>query len=590
MPRRGAFSQQQPLRTTSRRSLRQTLQSIANLTWLYDEYQYGATTIYDKSGNANDCTVTAGARIGLPGLGNIAGGGYRNSQTLAVPAAGALTGGSWTHVCCVRAYDFSQSGGDVYSNDSVHNNSFKTRLTGSGSSGYTPTINQRGVGDVTVGTAAITDRQRWHIIIYRMTSPATASIRMDGVDITGSITSRTLSDTASPAPIFAAVDATEMVVLGPQAGFARYLTDSECAQIESAFRLEDVYPKASTTLIGLHQDVSFQSNSAIRHNQFRNARLIHAKISRNSFLWHKVEASQGVYDWSLYDDIVSDAYSNGLQLLCPIYGSPTFYNGYVSGSPNYLSIPGTGVDSTFQTWVSNYVTFITAAITRYQPGGAGNPNSVPIWWEIGNEPNGGFWVDVNGTITPNADQYAYWYCAIRAAITGVDASAKVVAGATTSWYVGSASYIYGNVFMRSVLTSAYWTGAGAVLDWWSHHPYESGNASPDDHSNFQNHFDHLIQVRDVLCEMGYPNTGVFASEFGWASTTSEADQSAKLGVGLNRWRDYFGLGQTFGIATVYHDYSGSDNNGIFTNMPSDGSDATQKAAAGMFSAFAKPYD
>jgi PGF-pre-PGF domain-containing protein len=202
---------------------------------------------------------------------------------------------------------------------------------------------------------------------------------------------------------------------------------------------------------GFHQELSWTTaDHAIRS---ANVAGIGANIGRNGLYWNMIEYTQGVYDWSIMDNLVAEYQNNDIEPLFDVFGSPEWAN----GDSNYLVIPGNGVDATFQAWVNEYVTFMTLVATRY--------NGTISKWELWNEWNlDYFW---NSTPTGPAppervEQYGYWYQAVYDAIKEVNPNAEISVGGMTGLYWDT----IGQDFLQALFDQ------GRTIDYVSIHPYD----------------------------------------------------------------------------------------------------------------------
>jgi len=117
------------------------------------------------------------------------------------------------------------------------------------------------------------------------------------------------------------------------------------------------------------------------------------KWGRQDFTWRRIEKAPGQYDWSGYDRLVEQCRQHGLLLFGNLAYEPAFHDPRTSA----------GVEA--------YCAFARAAAQRY----AGQVD----YWQIWNEPNGGFW---KGT----ADQYAHLLAAAGQAIHKANSRARVL--------------------------------------------------------------------------------------------------------------------------------------------------------------------
>ena len=287
----------------------------------------------------------------------------------------------------------------------------------------------------------------------------------------------------------------------------------------------DFAPKIS--LRGVHQDMGFQGSGTIRAQQATNAASLGCTISRSSFLWHLIEGTQGVYDWSRYDDVVHQLFLNGIEPYFTFYGSPQWANGNAS----YLVVPnaGSGRNTTFDTWVSRYVTFMQAAVARYKVGGSGPYTGVKRW-EIWNEPNlPGFW-------SPTVDyaQYAYFYDQLRAAILTADSTAQIAVGGIASFFAPGTGATAGRTWLSNLISDA------KTMPYVALHPYtDSDRHYPDQHDpRTRDNFDAIAWAKRDLDLAGYTSTKLWITEWGDFNSTD----STVAANGLQYWADKTRMG------------------------------------------------
>lgn len=118
------------------------------------------------------------------------------------------------------------------------------------------------------------------------------------------------------------------------------------------------------------------------------------KWVRQDFIWRQIERAPGQYQWQAYDQLVATAREHGIQLLGCLAYAPSFH------------------DPTTPAGADAYAKFAEAAARRY----AGRVD----YWQIWNEPNGGFW---KGT----PEDYARLLNTAGPAIRLVNRQARVVA-------------------------------------------------------------------------------------------------------------------------------------------------------------------
>ncbi len=224
------------------------------------------------------------------------------------------------------------------------------------------------------------------------------------------------------------------------------------------------------------------------------------RIVRTDFQWSAIEYAKGVYDWSAYDELVSNLSSRGMRPYFILDYSNVLYDTVHIVTQN--GVPYSYIDSPNDTQsVAAFAAWAKAAAVRYQ--------SKNVIWEIWNEPNISFWKP-----TPNVTDYITLAKATCTAIHGAAPGAAVVAGATSGmdW-----------TFLQSLLGS----GILDCVDGISVHPYRG--ATPDSVSGDYQYLAYLINQSAPGNRKGA--IPVVESEWGYATVTgglSQADQASYL--------------------------------------------------------------
>ncbi|MES2490104.1 MAG: cellulase family glycosylhydrolase [Pseudomonadota bacterium] len=141
------------------------------------------------------------------------------------------------------------------------------------------------------------------------------------------------------------------------------------------------------------------------------------KIVRTDFKWDAIEYMKGRYDWSAYDELVTNITTRGMRPYFILDYSNSLYETVKVVSQNgvwssYIESPNDAKS------VAAFAAWAKAAALRYQ--------SKNVIWEIWNEPNISFWKP-----TPNVTNYTTLAKATCNAIHGAVPSAAVIGGATS---------------------------------------------------------------------------------------------------------------------------------------------------------------
>ena len=290
-------------------------------------------------------------------------------------------------------------------------------------------------------------------------------------------------------------------------------------------------PAFSDTLYGLHMDLTYSGDKTIITNAIEKAKEVNTQVSRNSFLWHKIEAQEGVKDWTIPDFVVDELLNSGIEPLFCIYGSPSWANG-VSGSVENFYLYAPTDDQMFTQWVAKYKDFVSEAVTRYK----GKVKK----WELWNEENQHwFWKPV-----PNVDQYVLWYKEMYQAIRGIDPSIEVSLGGLSGLCCAEQQDYNGKTFLQELYNR------NVYPDIISIHPYS--HHAPDVHIQWQNNFDDIELIYNVMSSNGQQGNKIWITEWGWSTDkVSETTQSEYLDKSLEMINTMYPY---VTIATYFLDY------------------------------------
>ena len=428
-----------------------------------------------------------------------------------------------------------------------------------------PSLQVRGVGEVVRGTSGIADCSKWHHVVFTMNgSSATTKIYLDGVDVTGTITDQAISTLPTAWQLMNT--AYNPYACAHVAFYNRALSPAEVTSRWNA--LEDLRRQRVRRIrYGIHQDAMYASTSGYWTSDMITLADLNTDMIRFSLLWDITEPTQGTYDWTRTDALVDLCNQYRIMPLFIVVRSPQWAN----GDANQWTIPGTGVDATFQAWVANYQTWLTDFVNRYKPGGSGTNlwcGGSDFWMEMWNEPNlVGFWAPAY-----NTDQYAYWYNSCRSAILAAYPKAKVIFGGLSGW--SASGSIAGRNFFQQVVGSTQWQSAG--IDYMGVHCYPNSN-DPTNTAQFQNHSHDLCDVRDLLFEKGFTTTQVCMTEASVQNTTSDADQASKTQELLQRIHDNWTPFLAMDIRFILYNASFLPDS-ILNSIPTDGTLGTDRRA------------
>ena len=215
------------------------------------------------------------------------------------------------------------------------------------------------------------------------------------------------------------------------------------------------------------------------------------KFIRMDFVWHNIERSKGVYDWSEYDVLTSNLSKHGLRALYILDYSNQLYEPEVESKDPLTGEAQRGVAAPCQPEsVEAFAKWAAEAAERYKESN--------VVWEIWNEPNITFWRPV-----PDVNQYITLAYAVCRAIREADPEAVIIGPATSQVPLP---------FIESFLAS----GILEYLDAVSIHPYRDYSMSPE------TAITDYEKVRDLIkryTPSGNKDIPVISSEWGYASAT-----------------------------------------------------------------------
>ena len=175
------------------------------------------------------------------------------------------------------------------------------------------------------------------------------------------------------------------------------------------------------------------------------------KFLRIGLPWWYIEKTQGVYNFTDYDNTVNDFAARGIRVLYTLDGS--------GGNPPsvYGTDPGTAA------YRQGFSNFCAAAASRYKGNG--------VVFELWNEPNSGFWPG-----GPNVDQYMALVNQAVPAIRGADSNATIIGPATCPSGTGVDTTFLTNCFNYGQRYPGQ-KGLLDLVDAVSVHPYQSTNGN-----------------------------------------------------------------------------------------------------------------
>lgn len=266
------------------------------------------------------------------------------------------------------------------------------------------------------------------------------------------------------------------------------------------------------------------------------------KFVRMDFTWEWIEGKKGEYNWSPYDELVSNLEKRGLRAIFILDYSHSQYEEQVETRNGVTQKPERNTAS------PQHPESI-AAFVKWAAASAKHFHGKKIIWEIFNEPNGFFWKP-----KPDAPQYTTLALATAKAIRAAQKDATIIGPATAGLPLD-----YIETFLRS--------GILEFIDGVSVHPYREG--APETAGGEYKKLRELIDRYAPKSKRG--KIPILSGEWGYTSRTggvsleTQACNAARQqlfnlleGIPLSIWYDWKNDGedpsegeQNFG--TVAHD-------------------------------------
>lgn len=219
-----------------------------------------------------------------------------------------------------------------------------------------------------------------------------------------------------------------------------------------------------------------------------------ASMLRLRFRWDRIEIENNVFDWSVYDEILRLLSERGVSVLAVLKDTPAWM-GAIEDPPDERA------------WRD----FVSMTAHRYQ--------DQVEYWEIWNEPNGGFW---SGSV----GQYFSLLRAASEEIREADPSNKILMGGVTHKAV-----MDGGAWLRSLISTP---GFADVVDGYNWHIYGVVSEAAAT----------FAQARLMLRQYGLPIKPVWITETN-PNRNSEQEQADSL-------RDWFLALEIEGAAAAFY--------------------------------------
>ncbi|MBK9749828.1 MAG: O-antigen ligase family protein [Chloroflexi bacterium] len=218
--------------------------------------------------------------------------------------------------------------------------------------------------------------------------------------------------------------------------------------------------------------------------------------------WDEIEATEGEYDWSAWDQIVAAFEGRDLKLVAVLMNSPEWAAGEASLAPTDASHRSAAPDD-------------PAAFARFAAEFSARYGQTIDFYQIWDEPNlTAAW----GGYEPRAADYAALLQAAYAAIHSADAGATVIAAALAPTTENTAL----NISDVTYLDDLYRLGAADFMDAVAAKPY-GFDRPPEDYTVDPNvlNFSRIVALRDIMLEYGDGQKALWASAWGWNSLPAD---------------------------------------------------------------------
>ena len=246
---------------------------------------------------------------------------------------------------------------------------------------------------------------------------------------------------------------------------------------------------------GAHSTLEYMGwgEEEINKNIF-NMKWLRMKISRNGFLWDRIEANKGIRNWEYTDLYVNALLQNGIEPLMVISNnSPSWAND--SNIPEL--VPTDAIE--FENWLNEFKDFTVELAERYK--------GVVTYYEIGNEPN----IDVFWKPEPNCKQYSQWANMVSRTVKEINPEAKIAIGSITipnkAWVVGQ---VTGKEFLQCIYMNGLFPEAVSL------HPYANSGKPPTSPVQFgDNVFMDIKTIRAIMDKNKQQKVPIWITEMGY---------------------------------------------------------------------------
>jgi len=247
-----------------------------------------------------------------------------------------------------------------------------------------------------------------------------------------------------------------------------------------------------------------------RATAFTKMNDIGIQTAREEFSWTSIEASNDSWNYTNYDQIVSDYNTNGVEVLGLLVKSPSWSNG---GRNNTYVPNNNGADNNLDEWYE----FVRTTVERYDGDGNNDALGSPVVknWELWNEPNHAYYFNVTSY------DRDYWYAKMLK--RGYEAVLDAAGGDlfTKRMVVFGGTSGGDNTFIYDVVKN---NGGTPYCDIFAIHPYRS-NQKPETYIQYEDTLQYQVG-RVIALAKKYGDKPVWLTEIGWqANVVGEQAQA-----------------------------------------------------------------
>jgi hypothetical protein len=255
----------------------------------------------------------------------------------------------------------------------------------------------------------------------------------------------------------------------------------------------------------------YSGNASYRAKQFAAMQASGVGIIRQTLDWASVEIAPNSYDFTNFNNFVTEAARHNIRVLPVLFDAPTFRR--ASSPKKYTPFPKSNADM---------AAFAATVADQYGRGGAfwqsnpGLPQLPFTAYQIWNEPN----LNAYSGGHPSASKYAAMLKAVGPAIKAVDPEAEVVTAGLPDSRLSKP-----NVF--KFIAQMYAAGAKGTFDTLGINPYAPTASKL---------ISKLKKIRGIMAKNGDGDASIWVTELGWSDVgpgspfrAGKSGQSKRIG-------------------------------------------------------------